>query len=515
MKLVGVSFAAQGGPVSNAYVALDDLTVLVGPNDSGKTQALRAVADVLDASWGDEHGQLLTTARLGHSDAWGSVFFETSWDEARSQARWWPEGVRDVATSGPGARWRVEAVASALEVSAEDTVAVIDAARAAEPKAFGDRPLVAVAATSAPVRGRYANAALCVRPETAAGRRFLRLLGDWDSPGSVRSTAPASPIEPVAVVDIGPVDLRRFRRTRIVAPLATESTDGLVGAAVQALAYELHWGPVRWYQGVLWGALSDYLPLPLEDGNDDEDWVGSVDIPALGPAALLSTKPGVARTHRDVDVAARFVAEEANALLPTFVSERYELEVHVNDPVRVGAGHPVRVIFRDRVGNAVFAPAEGPGGFRLWGELAAAEAARLAHDEANRLARVLDMAVSASDAEEAGTEPDLTGPPLARSLEGLQAFVRRLAGQGTTRGARSAPTRGLGAVARGPSDDADGHLPHRRTRAPYAPAPAASSGAMAARLSPPAWRAGDHRNALVRLRRTRARGRAAGGRPQC
>jgi hypothetical protein len=83
--------------------------VLVGPNDSGKTQALRAVVDVLAAAWGDDHGRLLTTAQLAPRHPWWSAFFEMSWDEARTTARWLPEGVSEVGMHGPGARWRVEA----------------------------------------------------------------------------------------------------------------------------------------------------------------------------------------------------------------------------------------------------------------------------------------------------------------------------------------------------------------------------------------------------------------------
>lgn len=56
MKLVAYSFVGGSGPLSHGYLPLDDLTVILGPNDSGKTRLLQSFADALAAVDGRETG---------------------------------------------------------------------------------------------------------------------------------------------------------------------------------------------------------------------------------------------------------------------------------------------------------------------------------------------------------------------------------------------------------------------------------------------------------------------------
>jgi len=73
VQLLGVAFDYQG-LLSDAYVPLDSLTAIIGPNDSGKTSALRRVADAL-------------RGRFALDDVWepplayGAVFYKGSLQE--------------------------------------------------------------------------------------------------------------------------------------------------------------------------------------------------------------------------------------------------------------------------------------------------------------------------------------------------------------------------------------------------------------------------------------------------
>jgi AAA domain, putative AbiEii toxin, Type IV TA system len=444
VKLVGVAFEVRGGPVARGYVGLDELTVLLGPNDSGKTRALRAVEATLAALWGDGKGRMLPATDLDSSLLSGTAFFACSWDEAHGLARWRLD-LEEVTLSGVAGCLDRASLGEAFGlakrigrlVEIPDPSDLVGAVENEHREAFGETPIVAVNASAAPAPGCHACAALCALPRGRASRRFLTTLeeagvdiGAFSSQTVERSGA--STAAPIPVVNLGEVDLRGFRRRVVVAPLASERTDDLVGDAVQALAYELRWGALRWLREVLTWDVTDADVGDALEGLDDPD----VDVPPRGGRALVIDSDDVVRTHPDVRVAAAYVETQANLLVPTFVGDRYRLEVCPNDPVQIGAGQLVSVLLRDRQTGTMFPPAAGPGGYRLWAELAAAEAARRGHEQANSLAQVLDLALDAAEREEAGVVDDDTEPPitdrLARNLDWLSATYGSL--QATTRG---------------------------------------------------------------------------------
>ena len=47
MRLVGYSFVARAGPVESGHLTLGDLSVVVGPNDAGKSRLLASLARAL------------------------------------------------------------------------------------------------------------------------------------------------------------------------------------------------------------------------------------------------------------------------------------------------------------------------------------------------------------------------------------------------------------------------------------------------------------------------------------
>ena len=65
MQLVGCSLVARPGPVEQAYLPLADLTVIVGPNDAGKSRLLASLARALMAEPEPGEGSALFSRLTG------------------------------------------------------------------------------------------------------------------------------------------------------------------------------------------------------------------------------------------------------------------------------------------------------------------------------------------------------------------------------------------------------------------------------------------------------------------
>ncbi|KKK88036.1 hypothetical protein LCGC14_2747210, partial [marine sediment metagenome] len=77
MKLTGYLFSGASGPVESGYLPMGDVTVVLGPNDTGKTRLVEDLARYLGQRLGDADDLRMHRAPAGR----GIVFGEFTHDE--------------------------------------------------------------------------------------------------------------------------------------------------------------------------------------------------------------------------------------------------------------------------------------------------------------------------------------------------------------------------------------------------------------------------------------------------
>jgi hypothetical protein len=413
-------------PLRRAYLPLGELTVLLGPNDSGKSTLLRAVTRDLQGGHfggGDQHGERLV----------GGVFYaEVSGAELNAMIRT-SEGARGrssfTRTFRPDRRpytdglWKTGLEPGEVEDDPRGALLAKLAERETEDP-HGQATLLEALGTSRVVAIECAGHA-------ATGDRLAWNLY-WCVP-------PLAELEDGVVAALRASDLQPFRQERERA--AGDTTFRGLGM------YEALYGRPRhlWVDGapVAIASLGLSIDVPMPKGlavpADFGALHGAVSDSATGlitsavhglhdaaldgddldteeraertaPRAWLTKKDGWVGLSEEAVAAFRFVAAAANRRLPRFLNERYQLETRVGDIDRWLERPPLQLMVAatDTGGIVEDFPVEQVAeGYRLWVQLAVLNAL----EDAGRLQSLLGLRASdwydaERDIANRGAEPD-------------------------------------------------------------------------------------------------------------
>lgn len=439
MRLTGYACRHPEPPLRKAYLPLGELTVLIGPNDSGKSSLLRAAVRDLQ---GGHFGQGKETDKLI-----GGVFYaEVSSAELAALIRTSEGGRRRSGFSQgyKGARppfdeglWspslemddlKDEAIAtvwSALSQRQTDTGEARDVILAA----LRESTTVAIeCAGRAAVGERLVwNIYWCLPPADQLGQEVLAALTASDLQPFKRQRERA---EGQSGITRGMYEVFHGRPTHLWvggAPICivsfgmTTQIPMPTGLAVPADFTALH-AAVRESATALINRAVYAISDATLDG--EEDLTSEDRARRYPPRAWLAENDGWVGLSEDAIATFHFVSAATNRRLPDFLRDRYELDVFVADVDKWFSSEPIRLIARPRNGGSLFEefPVEEVAeGFRLWFQLALLNAL----EDAGRVESLLGLRASDwYDHALAGTAgPD--GEPDPDELEAADEAERR------------------------------------------------------------------------------------------
>jgi hypothetical protein len=351
MRLAGIRLAPSVTGGASSFIALSDVSVLVGRNDVGKSRILKAIVDSL----GDATAEPDTNADKGRpglymelDESAMAVIDETLGapiagreDLRRSAAhvfgravdetsQWFSRLVREaqiesIKAGRSGAEARVMALRHAAGLSAKSWDPLFE--RLAESRIAYARP----------EGGRWALE-WCLPAETAREEAIAELLERF-------SLAPSAPGEPLPVAPLSP-----------------------------------------WL--VTGRGLPEARAIPTQDGQLAADVTRRIDAACSeGPIAEMDRE---AYQEFIVELFKRLVA----LALPAFISRGYELEVTIAPTGRV-------LLFKSRDGKVTLAPEEMADGFKVWIELALRDASEVIERAAKRLVAVGQRSAELPEYDEA------------------------------------------------------------------------------------------------------------------
>lgn len=384
MRLIGYACRNASPPLQQTYLPLGPTTVLLGPNDAGKSSLLRSI--VRDLAGGVAREHVRGTA--------GVFFLDLTRDELASviqHARGEGPLSEGLLVDGPDPVRRPWS-ASDLELAevyfpnqydrdVVDTTAELlehrrdgceETAVEAIADALRDSGLVAVesAGVDGAMKRPLWNVYWCLPPRPELDARLREALaaagvkprGDGPRRGQrgVYEALYGSPhhltIEdaPVPIVVLGTTRIDEMPRGFAV----PSSFDALRGATA--------------------ASVTDFVNVALrglDDARRDEPFEPHEERAREAPAAWLVGTGEEARLSPLVGEACAFVAAAANRLLPSFVTSEYTVDVRPPDLVDLGAAHPIDIVLKRNGSHDRAFPAESlADGFVLWVQLAILDA---------------------------------------------------------------------------------------------------------------------------------------------
>lgn len=388
MRLFAYACTHTDPPVQRGLLPLTDLTILLGPNDSGKSSWLRAVERDLRGGYqpqtddrrqgriagvfyahlmAGELAKLLDEAR--HLRAAARV--DRRWAGMRppyDDGLWHPDHETSRDLSFPGSSDVAQQLIDALKTKAPERAPLLDALASSDIVAFepagvhSGRPLWNV---------YWCLPALEELPDEVAEKvrssslRFFeddrrRSLGAFVPMRGPYGFAYPRPDHlrvdgaPVAVVSIG--QSRYFPMpTGLAVPAAIEAIYDAVQSAVTRLSEAARYG--------------------LHDASYDEPLPERERCRREPPSGWLDQDENSYRVAPDVVAACTFIRAAANRLLPQFVADRYELIVETRPVEQWFDDGPLRLMIRPRADErSEFELDQVADGLRLWLQLALLEA---------------------------------------------------------------------------------------------------------------------------------------------
>ena len=385
----GFSFVSKG-PVKAGYIELGDVTVLIGPNDAGKTRILRLVESALTEPFGgagDEVMDLFGFASKEELDAFVDAEFP---DEERIG--------REIQS--------IEHMRSDLDYALYDAMI----------------PIV----VRLPVRwGKRL-------PTCHHGRPAIELSDELQEQlSAVRGGEARDEYEPPKIFFLGGAD-SAILPLAVAVPARPEAVEAEAADAVEHLCAALR---------LLGDAWSLAAPLAGElDGGPDAGWTPSDESlndssPHASARWLLNEEVEATSIHPAALQACEALERMISRLLPDFISDTYTLEVRLRSPVEIARGEAITLQMAPREsssrepGNAGRFPIrDAASGFTVWLQLAIREAAA----RITNLARLLmssgtnvgDPAVRAAASldgkEEAREELEQLKQTIERALAALE-----------------------------------------------------------------------------------------------
>jgi hypothetical protein len=422
MRLIGYACRHPEPPVRQAFVPLGELTVLVGPNDSGKSTLLRAIVrDLAGGHFGEDSER---DALVG-----GVFYLETSEEELDAVIH---EAGSSRRRSGYGE------VQSAPRPPWNEGLWSVKAGEDAE------------RATLLELLGQSESHDTAVRDRIVARLGTSRILGlecagrnqaglrVWNAYWCVPKLDELGP-EDVAAVKAS--DLQPFKRRR-------EKAEGIKGSFSFGFYRAFHGVPSHLYADgapvavASLGALStigmpsglvapaDFAELReavstsatalinmmargMQDAPREEEFDSREQAERTAPRAWLTENDGWVGLSEEAMAAATFISTSATRLLPSFLTDRYRLDVTIVDVDEWFASDPLRVMMRPpsiEGENEDFPIEDVADGYRLWVQLALLNALEDAGRATSLLARLAsdayDEYMAGSEAYQQGHEED-------------------------------------------------------------------------------------------------------------
>jgi predicted ATPase len=383
--LRAISFGWAAGPLRDGTLTLGKrITVLVGPNDSGKTRLLRAVETALgepraDSEFADSAFSFYDDTVHEYVDLHGvATAAETAAFLHPQEAphSWGGSSLVDISE---------KAIADGLRDDLEITVGHGEVPLAVRDVRFGD-----------------------LMPAWRYGRALADLFNTPDLPDERRTIVEAAMADlnreaeveqPLALDFLGGVE-PSILPNAVVVPSPPGETENDAGGVVVRLCRALRclnewWEPVADLAGVL-----EAIP--------DRDWAPSVYPYELSdaensPRWMLDETPGASTVHPAAIYACEVLQREAHILLPDFISDKYDLVIVPAHP----SANPGRAIdiglqpagsFELEDPEPPFPLKDAASGFGVWLQLALREATarldllvRILEDGGGRARRALHL----------------------------------------------------------------------------------------------------------------------------
>lgn len=386
MKLVGYSCRHPDPPLRSAFLPLSELTVLLGPNDSGKSSLLQAIERDLDGGHFDEVDE--DRAKLI-----GGVFYaEVSENElgaiSANAARTREEQASEYGPRTRGRRppwdeglWSPTRYETPRPTSPEEWISrLMNEAPVREPilEALKSSNVVAFeCAGRNPMGHRVWNAYWCLPSLHAMSDELRAAVQASDLPFIARKRDGTPPYRvgfyialhgnaehlhvdtaPLPVVSFGP-----YVDPPMPIGLAAPANFDAVHAAVDGAITRL----VETIRHCRRDVTLDGDPLPLDEQPARES-----------PRGWVERDEDAVRISRVTWAAAEFVSSAATRLLPDFIRDDYAVDIYLHELDEWLQGPPFEIRMRDRVDDGMAAPdfpvQRAADGHRLWIQLAILDA---------------------------------------------------------------------------------------------------------------------------------------------
>lgn len=406
-----MSFQTTRRPLGSGYIRVGDLTMVLGPNDVGKTTLLRLIRDELRGHGADgdaaravffcEFTRLEADFLVAHliADVVVDAVEDESLDEQEQARRdlqaFWISVLGGDPLPGwrsqwPLGGWEPEKL-DELELTEATREAYIAALQQAAPDDGVDRVALFAALRDSNLfafEGHYDSAAeqriwsvyWCVHSEVGQLTEVRRAIDDSGladpqmsefAPATVADGAQhlSAPLAPVLIAPLG-----RTALSILPSPLLVPAEFGALESDIEQLIGEIcataRWDPVdHWHQ-----QYGEGEPIDRETRDswlEEQDASASVSGVAQGAAAALSNT--------------------ATVLLPRAIRERYLIELIVRPISRWLTGRRVEVLARDPDATDSFPIVEAAAGLQPWFQLALLQAM----DAMRRLKPLIDIKLDA------------------------------------------------------------------------------------------------------------------------
>jgi hypothetical protein len=363
---MGFRYVDATPPLGDGFVALDDLTVVLGANDVGKSRLLAlmqcALAEPLPqyksqppATWfvelSDEELEIVVAHGAGEllrDDAFARPMFSGGIVERAGGFRvksWWTSSLAQNPTASPATVDEYVRLIAQHRPEPQDLWGIVlEELRASRILALyldaGDLDGMNEGNRHVGWRCHWCLPPVAdLRPDVRGAVEQLGLVdGDLGAPVLVAPIGSMElPVMPIAIGVPRALEDVRVALDRAIERLVVHAKDALT-ARVE------HWGAVQW-------------------------------IPDKGKGVLVdSDESGRVGVHPDVRSACAFVEQTAGKLLPGFVADRYEIRLAVRPILEWTDDHRIDICLRDRASGNTFPMADVAQGHQLWLQLVLFEA---------------------------------------------------------------------------------------------------------------------------------------------
>lgn len=434
MTLAGFWFSDAAGPVNGGYLPMGNVTVVLGPNDSGKTRLLQQLASWLgqdDPVAGDPRQRSVPVGRamiFGEYTLMEKSSLLSGLD-TRQRANWWslPRAVGDVTYTKALAELRCNRRGSeakwALIVEALAQSELLGFSRMDEQ---GSSPAGWGVWWCLPPE-KDLDEGLTEAIQDAVGSAAF-LTGDPEGPQAPHSDQADCPLPIAQATKLGFLETPR----PIFVPLPYDALVAEFVEAVTDTAARLSWADASFREHGLNDLRGDDLD-PNEFASRVLAWKEGFDQRRsspnkIGHVWLTSAEGGSGASHNKYVIrSCEFLSAAATDMLPPFIAERYEVLVAPTQFPEWSESSPLKLGLRDTTTGGTFAIEQTASGFHIWLQMALLESldelrVRIAHfyDEL----WWIEVGTWALEDEHERNDAEFARAAVADSLHALAEFPR-------------------------------------------------------------------------------------------